>query len=218
MPKLTERQHAFVLEYVRLGNAAEAARRVGYAPKSARSTASRLLTNGNIRAVLTEVVTRHLATLDLDLARIIQEAARVGISDMGQLFDEDGHLIPTHLLPVDVRRAIASVKVTQSRVDTVVQDGDEQTTTRTTSTETVEYRFWDKLKGLELIGKFKGYMKPQVVLEAGDSWHDVLVRMTEAQAKAKLELEEKIPPKSSTVAITRAVGTGHQGHHGGQER
>ena len=46
-------------------------------------------------------------------------------------------------------------------------------------------------------------MKPQVMLEAGDSWEQVLVRMTAAQEAGKAT---DIPP-----APARGVGTDHKG-------
>ena len=54
-------------------------------------------------------------------------------------------------------------------------------------------------------------MKPQLQLEAGDTWEQVLVRMTAAQAAAKVNGETAAPP-----AAARGVGTDHKGHHGSQ--
>ena len=53
-------------------------------------------------------------------------------------------------------------------------------------------------------------LTPQVTLEAGDTWEQVLVRMTKAQAAA-LEGETIDPPPAA-----RGVGTDHKGHHGSQ--
>jgi len=212
--ELTGGQQRFALEYAKDGNGASAARRAGYSAKGAKQQASHLLTIPNVQAAVSAAVEQHFATLDLDLARIIREAARVGIADIGDLFDADGHIIPTHLLPHDIRKAVSSIKVLHTKVDVDVQEDDTRVTTTTKTTQTVELKFWDKLRGLELLAKMKGFMKPQVVLEAGDSWHEVLVRMTAAQEAAKLE--GKIPPTSSTAEITRGVGTDHQGHHGSQ--
>jgi phage terminase small subunit len=49
---LTDKQARFVKEYALDHNGSEAAIRAGYAPKTARSTASRLLTKDNIRQAL----------------------------------------------------------------------------------------------------------------------------------------------------------------------
>ena len=84
--KLAPTQWRFVNEYIIDLNGTQAAIRAGYSPATAKSQASRLLTNVNVRAAVTAAIDKHFATLDLDLARIIREAARVGIADPGDLF------------------------------------------------------------------------------------------------------------------------------------
>ena len=211
--ELTGGQQRFALEYAKDGNGAAAARRAGYSAKGAKQQASHLLTIPNVQAAVSAAVEQHFADLNLDLARIIREAARVGISDIGELFDADGHVIPIHLLPHDIRRAISSVKVQRKTVDVETEAEGERITTTVETTEIAEFKLWDKLKALELIGKLKGFMKPQLVVEAGDTWEQVLVRMTAAQAKAKaIEGEVTTPPPATTVG----VGTDHKGHHGSQ--
>ena len=210
---LTDRQQRFVLEYPRDCNATKAAIRAGYSENGAQQAGSRLLSNAVIFEGIQAAIERHLAKLDLSLERIIQEAARVGISDIGELFDADGHVIPTHLLPHDIRRCISSIKVQRTTVDVEVEEDGERTTTTQVTTETTEFKLWDKLRALELVGKLKGFMKPEVKVEAGDSWEQVLVRMTAAQAKARaLEGEVTEPPP----VAARGVGTDHKGHHGSQ--
>jgi phage terminase small subunit len=50
--KLSVRQKRFAAHYVRHGNGARAAREAGYAPRSARIAASRLLTKDNVQAAI----------------------------------------------------------------------------------------------------------------------------------------------------------------------
>lgn len=52
MAKLTNRQQAFAREYLVDLNATQAAIRAGYAPKSAKVTGARLLTNANVSAAV----------------------------------------------------------------------------------------------------------------------------------------------------------------------
>ena len=51
---LTPNQKAFADYYLELGNATEAAKKAGYSEKTAAATASRLLTNVNVSAYITE--------------------------------------------------------------------------------------------------------------------------------------------------------------------
>ena len=57
MAKLSARQELFCLEYIRDGNATQAAIRAGYSPKTAYSTGQRLLKNVEVRARIDELMT-----------------------------------------------------------------------------------------------------------------------------------------------------------------
>ena len=49
--------------------------------------------------------------------RIIGEAVRVGLSDIGQVFHPETHaMLALHEMPEDVRRAVASIKVLSREV------------------------------------------------------------------------------------------------------
>ena len=56
MAKLSARKELFCLEYIRDGNAAQAAVRAGYSPKQANSTGARLYANVRIRARIDELM------------------------------------------------------------------------------------------------------------------------------------------------------------------
>jgi len=67
--KITLKQHKFVLEYLKSGNATNAAIRAGYARKSARVTACRMLTYANIKNAIAVV---NKATDDKSIADILE--------------------------------------------------------------------------------------------------------------------------------------------------
>lgn len=56
MAKLSARQELFCLEYIKDGNATQAAVRAGYSPKTAYSTGQRLLKNVEVRARIDELM------------------------------------------------------------------------------------------------------------------------------------------------------------------
>ncbi len=70
---LTRRQKAFVDHYLTCRNGAEAARRAGYAEPSARITASKLLTKGNIQVALAEKEAEIKKITNIDKKRVVNE-------------------------------------------------------------------------------------------------------------------------------------------------
>ena len=65
---MNQRQRAFCEAYLKCGNAAEAAIKAGYSPKSARSIGQRLLTFADIREYLAQrnaqIIAENTATLE----------------------------------------------------------------------------------------------------------------------------------------------------------
>ncbi len=167
---LTVKQARFALEYAKDGNATKAAERAGYSASTAREMGYENLTKPHINAAVSVALERHLGDLDLSVERIIQEAARVGVSDVRQLFDpETKAMLSPADMPENIVRAIGSIKVTEVVAASI---GSAKVFKRTT-----EVKLWDKLKGLELIAKLKGLLTPEVKVEAGESWKEVLQQM-----------------------------------------
>ena len=109
---------------------------------------------------------RHLDTLDVSLEDIIQEATRVGFSSIQGLFSDGWQLRPPEELSADTAAALSSVRMTTR----TLRNG--QTITM------AAYKFWPKLRALELLAKLKGLLNPKTQpAEAGDSWRDILLKM-----------------------------------------
>ena len=171
---LTPKQRRFVREYPKDCNATQAAIRAGYSMKTAATIGFENLRKPNISRAVQATLQRHLANLDLSLERIVAEAARVGTSDIGELFDETGSLLPMHKLSPDIRRAIASVKVTLTAA------GTERVT---------EVKLWPKLPGLELVAKLlKGLLLDlHLHTGAGGTWEEVLDQMLAKRDRERQE-------------------------------
>ncbi len=73
------------------------------------------------------------------IQRILDELKLIGLHDVSQLFDEEGHLRPMKDLPEGIRRSIASVEI----VETADKDGKISTIKKV--------RMIDKLKGIEML-------------------------------------------------------------------
>lgn len=78
----------------------------------------------------------------------MKEMARLAFHDPGQLFDDDGNLIPIKDLPEDARRAISSLDVDE------LWDGRGEDRRQVGSTKKV--RLWDKVSALEKLARIAG--------------------------------------------------------------
>lgn len=67
------RRARFIDEYLRDGNGAAAARRAGYSEKSAKVTASRLLTNDNVQSELARKQAERQAVLNVSRDVVVRE-------------------------------------------------------------------------------------------------------------------------------------------------
>lgn len=142
MPKIGDaetvqrRRTLFVENYLgNGGNATKAAIDAGVSPGSARVTACRWLKQLDIKTTLAERGKEVLAEAGLSSQRWAKEMESIAHFDPAEMYDEDGKVIPIHLLPEHVRRAIASVKG---------------------AGDTLEYKFHDKNVALANVGKHLG--------------------------------------------------------------
>ena len=102
---LTPRQERFVVEFLKDANATQAAIRAGYAPRSAEGTASRMLRNAKVSAA-------------------VGEAGALAFSNIQDLFDDDGHLLPIKDWPPHIAAAVSSIEVTKRNL--VAGDGKQE--------------------------------------------------------------------------------------------
>lgn len=113
--ELTQKQELFCLAYIETGNASEAYRRAYCAAKMKDKTiwekASTLLADGKVAARVEELRQAVASKVVATEARVIEELARIGLFDPGELFAEDGSLLPVKKMAPEVRAAIASVEV-----------------------------------------------------------------------------------------------------------
>lgn len=142
---LTPKQSKFIVEYLVDLNASAAARRAGYASKSADVEGARLLVNAGIKAEIDAALKRRAERVEVKADDILRELLRLAMVDLGGAYDELGNLKPVHEMPLDVRRAISGIKVFEEYV------GHGQD--RVKVGEVREVKFWDKKGALELLGK-----------------------------------------------------------------
>ena len=137
--KLTARQKKFISAFS--GNATQAAIAAGYSAATAPQAGSRLLKNVQVAAAIAAKTSVQLGALEVKSEDVLRELLRIGLSDIGAAFDEEGVLLPVHKMPVGVRRAISAIETEELRVDGVAVG-----TIR-------KVKFWDKNVALANLGR-----------------------------------------------------------------
>lgn len=131
-------------------NRTEAAIFAGYAKKHAAVAAHRLFNRPEVMAMIADRAEQVVLDAQLSTERWSKEMACIGHFDPRELYDKDGNLIPIHLLPEHVARAIAAVEVERETVR------DKKGAIKTVTDDTVKMKFWDKNAALANIGKHLG--------------------------------------------------------------
>ncbi len=73
--------------------------------------ASRLLTNATISARISELQAAGIKRVELNSDTILKEIRRLALSDIGELFDDEGLLLPIKQMPREIRACISSIEV-----------------------------------------------------------------------------------------------------------
>lgn len=148
--ELSPKEQLFVASYSAHFNAARAARDAGYSPKTAKQIGHELLQRADVKAAIDAILEARKQQYAISLERTLEEAARVAQSNIQDLLDDDGQLIPVHRLPRSVAASIASIEVgfTTGRRG---RKGNKRT-----REQVVKVKLWDKPRALELLGKHQG--------------------------------------------------------------
>lgn len=140
--KLTPKQRRFIDEYLIDLNATQAAIRAGYSEKTAYSIGVQLLKKLEIQAEIQKRRNRLQNKLEITQERVLQELAAIAFAngaDYAKVVNTGllptVEMIPTEELPPEKLPAIAGIKANQYGV---------------------EVKLHDKVKALELLGKYLG--------------------------------------------------------------
>jgi phage terminase small subunit len=143
----------FVDEYMIDGNGTQAAIRAGYAPDNAKGIAYRLLCRADVREEVDRRIAENRAKSKITVTHIegwLRDMTEVEILD---LVDEQGNARPLQDIPAHARRAIKSVKKEEYEhpIDGVMHT-------------TVKFELWDKMKAIEMFGKYKKMFTDKIEL------------------------------------------------------
>jgi len=110
MPVLTNTRHEIFCRGLVEGKSADRAFvDAGYKP--GRNNASRLRSKENIRTRVAELQNRGLRRHDVTVDRIIEAYAKIGFSDIREMFDASGNLKLPCELPDNIAGAICSLEI-----------------------------------------------------------------------------------------------------------
>lgn len=147
---LNEQQRRFVAEYLIDLNGKQAAIRAGYAPKTAESQASRLLSHVKVAEEIRNAAAKREERTVITADVVLSEFLRIARVDISGAFDERGDLKPIHEIPEDVRRAMSGVEVE------ALFEGRGEDREQTGYLKKV--KFWDKNRALEALAKHLGLL------------------------------------------------------------
>lgn len=178
MASLTDRQKAFVVEYLVDFNATQAAIRAGYSAKSATQMGSTLRARGAVAQAIQEAQAQRENRTRITADRVVAELAHIAFGDVRSVADwgPDG-LVLRESSALSEAEAATVAEVYES----VTRDGG-----------TKKVKQHDKLKALDLLGRHLGmWEKREIPIDDGEI---TLVRIVVEDARA----EEHSPHDSRT--------------------
>lgn len=139
MSRLTDKQKAFIVEYVKDFNGTQAAIRAGYSENTANVIASQNLTKLNIR----EAIDNYFADKVMSANEVLYHLTEVARGDIGDLI--------THYGEPDLETAseLGKTNLIQSiKTKTIVSGKDDS------ETHFTELKLYDRLRALDLLAKY----------------------------------------------------------------
>lgn len=178
---LTPKQQMFIERYVLTLNATQAYQEAfqGCTWTSANSHGSALLKDSRIALEIKRRLAPQLERYRPDAANILAEFANLAFSNVRDLYDEDGALIPVHKLPARVTAAMKKVKSREITATDLVS-GEEKVIGHVHEVEMI-----DKVRPLHLLGLQEGLFGEKIELQAGTGFAEALRELRERAAAAE---------------------------------
>ncbi|WP_136420294.1 terminase small subunit [Herbaspirillum sp. ST 5-3] len=166
---LTDKQRRFADEYLIDLNATAAYKRAGYTGKgnAAESMASQLLRNIKVAKYIQEAMDRRSEKVEISSEQVLSEIGKLAFADIRKVFNENGQLLPIHMLPDEIAASVSSIEVVTSRIP-----GGEPADIE----HTAKIKFWDKRGSLELLGRHLKLFTDKLDVVVTDSLAERLAR------------------------------------------
>ena len=145
--ELTAKQKRFCEEYLIDLNGAQAAIRAGYSETSAKQIAAENMTKPYLRDHIQLLAEERSKRTEITSDNVLKEIAKLGFSDIRQIFTDDGALRGVTEFDNDIAAAVQSVEVVTT------YNGEEDDNGRKVPQHTHKIKLADKKGALELLGK-----------------------------------------------------------------
>lgn len=159
--KLTNKQRAFVAEYLVDLNATQAAIRAGYSERTAYRIGAELLQKTSVAEAIAVNQAKRAQRLDITADRVVSELAKIAFADPRDLMEwgPDGITLKS------------SSELTKEQAASVAEVSE----MTTKNGRTIRLKKHDKLKALELIGNYIGMFERKNTEKKADRESGVLV-------------------------------------------
>lgn len=182
MPIYKSKKEQFPYEYMKDLNATDAAKRCGYAHKSAHVTGSRLLKEPEIIEKVNELKKQRNQKLIIEADDVLRKILALADSDVREAFNPDGTLKAMDQWPDALAKCVSSVEV-----DEIYEGRGED---RKFVGYTKKIKLWDKVKSLEMLAKHKALLREVVQVKA--PMEQLTDEELEAEiARAQREIDER---------------------------
>jgi phage terminase small subunit len=111
--KLSAQQERFCLEYTKDFNGQQAAIRAGYSAKTAKETASRLLTYVNVSSRIAQLQAKMESKFEITKEMLARELLAIARSDVRKYFNDDYQLKQIKDLDDEAAAAISEIEVSE---------------------------------------------------------------------------------------------------------
>lgn len=157
---LNDFEERFCLEYPKDLNGTDAYVRAGFKGKrtSAAAEASKLLKKPRIVDKIRTLMAERAERVQVESDEVLRELTRLGYSDIRELFDDDGNVLPVKTWPEHIARAVSAIEVDE--LFEYHQRGFHcevcgRKATKELVGQTKKLKLWQKNHALELMGKHK---------------------------------------------------------------
>ena len=185
-PLENENHELFCHEYLKDLNGTKAYRRAygkGTDDLSAQASSCRLLSEVKVMERIAFLNADRLNRLQINTDFVLTELFKIAMSDVGEMFDVDGKILPVPYMPDSIRRSIQSFEVTEY-MEGFGKD-------REQVGWTTKVKLWSKDKALENLGKYLKRFTDKLDLTLKNSLEDILSEAMKKRIEERKEAHGK---------------------------